>query len=110
MVIACVSMEGIVWRRLAPYDPNMGGLALRDAGRDVNVRPQTRLRQTVRDVIHARSLLRLAHRDLLQSLQVALFCRCWQRIAPERAGILLPRSSHQNRLEQHRGCQCAEQC
>ena len=63
MVIACVSMEGIVWRRLAPYDPNMGGLALRGAGRDINVRPQTRLRQTVRDVIHARLLLRLAHRD-----------------------------------------------
>jgi hypothetical protein len=29
------------WRRLAPYDPNMGALALRGAGRDVKVRQQT---------------------------------------------------------------------
>jgi hypothetical protein len=47
-------------RRLAPYDPNMGARALRGPGREVNVRPQIRLRQIVRDVIHARLLLRLA--------------------------------------------------
>ena len=42
--------------------PNMVALALRGAGREVNVRPQTRLRKTVRSVIHERLPLRLAYR------------------------------------------------